>query len=88
MSPLKERSIELNVDQYNFFPAVHGFRTRAGHLLISYIHWDDEVLDKPTQFYEFFQPSDKSARASAYRGLFDSWFKRASRESTTGKVAA
>jgi hypothetical protein len=83
---LKQRGTELNVSQYKFFPAVHGFRTDAGHLLISYIHWNGELLDSPTQFYEVFQPSDKSARASRYHALFENWIQRAKREAATGKV--
>jgi len=83
---LKELGTELTVTQYSFFPAVHGFRTEAGHLLISYIHWSGELLDTPTQFYEFFQPSDKSTRASFYRVLFDNWIERAKREATTAKI--
>jgi hypothetical protein len=83
---LKQFGTELNVTQYRFFPAVHGFRTEAGHLLISYIHWSGDQLDAPTQFYEFFEPSDKSIRASLYRALFNNWIGRAKREATTGKV--
>lgn len=77
---LKDLGTSLAVMQYKFFPAVHGFRTGAGHLLISYIHWSGESLDDPTQFYEYFPPSDKSVRASLYRALFDNWIERAKRE--------
>ncbi|MFZ0772222.1 MAG: hypothetical protein WCA49_25035 [Candidatus Sulfotelmatobacter sp.] len=83
---LKELKTDLAVTKYKFFPAVHGFRTGAGHLLISYIHWNGTSLEGPTQFYEFFQPSDKSARASLYRDLFGNWIERAKREAAAGKV--
>jgi hypothetical protein len=77
----------FEVTAYKFFPAIHGFRTDAGHLLISYIHWnDDDVLEGPTQFYELFHPSDKSARARSYRALFDNWVTRANKDRPTGRV--
>ncbi len=83
---LRDHGTELTVTQYKFFPAVHGFRTGAGHLLISYTHWSGELLEGPTQFYEYFQPSDKSVRASHYRALFDNWIERAGKDVTVGKV--
>ncbi len=74
---LKSLNIEFHIVQYKSFPAVHGFRTNAGHLFISYIHWDGDLLDRPTQFYEIFQPSDVSLRAGSYRMLFHNWVTHA-----------
>ena len=69
----------LSLIAYRFFPAIHGFRTNAGHLAISYIHWSDKRLDGPFQFYEVFEPTDKSLRAERYRALFDNWVTRAAK---------
>jgi hypothetical protein len=73
----------LGVSKYSFFPAIHGFRTGAGHLFISYMHWAHSAqrIEEPTQFYELFQPSDKSMRASVYREVFANWIDRAKKDS-------
>jgi hypothetical protein len=84
---LIELGTTLTVTQYKFFPAVHGFRTDAGHLFISFIHWREKSLEGPTQFYEFFPPSDTSARAQQYRDLFDNWIERAKRQEAAAKAA-
>lgn len=79
---------KLSVSKYSFFPAVHGFKTGAGHLFISFIHWlpSAERLETPLQFYEVFLPSDKSMRASVYRALFDNWIARAQRDAAAGRI--
>ena len=83
---LKDNGTTLKVSQYKFFPAIHGFRTGAGHLLISYIHWTGDRADMPVQFYEIFTPSDRSPRAAYYHGLFDNWIERAKRDAVAGHV--
>ena len=80
-SLLKQRNVRVNVKPYAFFPGVHGFRTSNGYLMISFIHWSrqQKTVDNPNQFYEIFPPQDTSARAKAYRDLFDNWINRADR---------
>jgi hypothetical protein len=76
---LKRNRVEVRLKPYAFFPGVHGFRTSDGHLMISFVHWAKQTLDNPNQFYEIFLPTDTSARAKAYRDLFDNWVQRAAR---------
>jgi hypothetical protein len=79
---LRGNQVTLNVKTYSFFPGVHGFRTSDGHLMISFVQWskDQKTVDNPNQFYELFAPSDISARANAYRSLFENWLDRADRD--------
>ncbi len=85
---LKRFGTTLTVSKYTFFPAIHGFRTGAGHLFVSYIHWANpaEQIVEPMQFYELFQPSDRSMRAEVYRELFANWVERAKKESAARPV--
>lgn len=78
---LNKKSINLKLILYSHFPAVHGFLLGNDALFISFSHWDcqNNCLEEPRHFYEFFEPSDKSQRAELYRALFKNWICKAER---------
>jgi len=78
---LNKKSINLKLILYSHFPAVHGFLLGNDALFISFSHWDcqNNCLEEPRHFYEFFESSDKSQRAELYRALFKNWICKTER---------
>jgi hypothetical protein len=78
---LERRELELTLEAYSSFPAIHGFYVGNGTMFISCSHWESsgDELAKPHHFYEKFDASDRSLRAEAYRQLFANWWQHACR---------
>lgn len=86
LSPdLKARRISIRTYEYDFMPVVHGLRLGTGDLFMSVLRWrPDGTIEDKVYSYEFVPASDISARAAAYRQLFESWFGQACRQSSAG----
>jgi hypothetical protein len=79
---LKERKVSIELVEYPFVPALHGFLLGNGELFISFTHWEhrageDSLLSRPNQCYVHFSAEDSSVLAREQRALFENWFERA-----------
>lgn len=69
---------QIEVFEYEFTPAVHGFRLGTGDVFISTLHWqEDGRLGKHRFSYDYVPGHDVSPEAAAVRKLFENWFDRA-----------
>lgn len=83
-----KRRIKIETYGYDFSPSLHGYRLGNGDLFYSLLLWQpDGNLGYEGFSYEFVPHEDVSPSAEAIRGVFDSWFQRASRQEWTGSAA-
>jgi hypothetical protein len=74
---------EITVYEYEFSPAVHGFRLGNGDIFISTLLWeDDNCLGKTGFAYDYVPWHDTSSWAASNRELFNNWFDRTLRSSS------
>ncbi len=70
--------INLRAFSYDFMPSLHGYRLGNGDLFYSILLWqNDGNIGIDDYSYEFVPHEDASPSAEAIRGVFDSWFRRA-----------
>ncbi|HYG95676.1 MAG TPA: hypothetical protein VD741_01085 [Solirubrobacterales bacterium] len=68
----------IEIYEYDFAPAVHGFRLGNGDVFISTLRWREEGrLGKHRFPYDYVPAHDVSPEADAARALFKSWFEQA-----------
>jgi hypothetical protein len=69
---------KLELFEYNFTPAIHGFRLGNGDIYISTLLWqEDGKLGKAGFSYDYIPATELGSRAMAQREIFDNWFSRA-----------
>lgn len=74
----KLHSHAIEIYEYDFAPAVHGFRLGNGDVFISTLRWRDEGrLGKHRFPYDYVPVRDISPEADAARALFKNWFDQA-----------
>jgi hypothetical protein len=76
----KDHDHMIELFEYEFVPAVHGFRLGNGDVFVSTLHWMPEgrLGDHPFS-YDYVPARDFSPGAEAARALFENWFDRAVR---------
>jgi hypothetical protein len=68
----------IKVYEYDFAPAVHGFRLGNGDVFVSVLRWREEGrLGKHRFPYDYIPAHDISSEADAARALFKNWFEHA-----------
>jgi hypothetical protein len=68
----------IEIFEYDFAPAVHGFRLGNGDVFVSTLRWRDEGrLGKHRFPYDYVPVHDVSPEADAARALFKNWFEHA-----------
>lgn len=72
---------EITIYEYEFSPAVHGFRLGNGDIFISTLLWQDDCLGKSGFAYDYVPWHDTSSWAASNRELFKNWFDRTLRSS-------
>jgi hypothetical protein len=75
----KEHRHEIEVYEYEFPPAVHGFQLGNGDVFVSTLQWQNGLLGKHRFSYDYVPAHDISPGATAARELFKNWFDRAVR---------
>jgi hypothetical protein len=84
----EEHDHTIEVFEYEFAPAVHGFRLGNGDVFVSTLLWLPEGrLGSHPFSYDYIPVSDLSPGANAARKLFENWFNRAVRSSSTRQEA-
>jgi hypothetical protein len=84
-----EHSHRIEIFEYHFTPAVHGFRLGNGDVFVSVLHWqEDGRLGKHRFSYDYVPAHDISPAAAAVRGLFNNWFERAVRSASEAEAMA
>lgn len=78
----KDHHHVIEIYEYDFTPAVHGFRLGNGDVFISILRWEEEQpgeirLGKHRFSYDYVPAHDASAEAVAARTLFRNWFDQA-----------
>jgi hypothetical protein len=74
----EEHHHTIEIHEYDFAPAVHGFRLGNGDVFVSVLRWrDGAVLGKHRFPYDYVPAHDVSPEADAARRLFANWFERA-----------
>jgi hypothetical protein len=74
----KRRGHQIDIHEYEFSPAVHGFSLGNGDLFISTLRWQEGGLLSKSDFaYDYVPGNDTSPWAAAMRLLFNNWFERA-----------
>lgn len=74
----KDHHHTIEIYEYDFAPAVHGFRLGNGDVFISTLRWRDEGrLGKHRFPYDYVPAHDVSPEADAARALFENWFEQA-----------
>jgi hypothetical protein len=69
---------KIEIFEYDFTPAVHGFRLGNGDIFLSTLRWrPDGLLGQHRYPYDYVSAHDGSPGAYAVRELFHSWFERA-----------
>lgn len=82
-----QRRITIQTFGYDFAPALHGYRLGNGDLFYSIVLWQpDGNLGYEGFSYEFVPHEDHSPSAMAIRGVFESWFQRATQTAWNGTV--
>lgn len=75
---LRRRGVEIDLYEYDFFPAVRGARLGNGDLVIALMSWQPDGLARPTSdHYEYIPHNEETRSAVMLRELFASWFDRA-----------
>ncbi|MDX6594794.1 MAG: hypothetical protein QOI72_176 [Solirubrobacterales bacterium] len=68
----------IEVFEYDFAPAIHGFRLGNGNVFLSTLRWRPDGLLGMHRFpYDFVPAHDASPEADAARALFKNWFDQA-----------
>ena len=84
-----EHKHRLEIFEYDFTPAVHGFRLGNGDIFLSTLRWrPDGLLGKHRFPYDYVSAHDGSPGAYAVRELFHSWFERAVCSASGASTAA
>jgi hypothetical protein len=73
----REHRHRIEVYEYEFPPAVHGFRLGNGDVFICTQRWEDGRFGKHRFSYDYVPAHDGSASATAARELFKNWFDQA-----------
>lgn len=78
----KLRNHKIEIFEYRFPPAVHGFELGNGDVFLSMLEWENGVLGKHPFSYDYVPIHDPSLGATAVREQFRSWFDRAVRSAS------
>lgn len=73
----KSHHHEIEIHEYEFPPAVHGFELGNGDVFLSTLQWENGVLGRHPFSYDYVPAHDSSLGATAVREQFRSWFERA-----------
>lgn len=84
----KRHHHKIDVYEYRFSPAVHGFRLGNEDLFMSTLLWEEDGgwLSKSNFAYYYVPGNDTSPWAASMRELFDNWFDRALASGGNGGV--
>ena len=74
----KDHNHTIEIYEYDFAPAVHGFWLGNGDVFVSVLRWrDGDRLGKHRFPYDYVPVHDVTPEADAARALLKNWFERA-----------
>jgi nucleoside phosphorylase len=77
VASLVERRISVRLRSFDLIPFLHGKLFADGTLFLHSAQWDEAgSLSYPNTFHEIVPQTAISARANAYRALFNSWIQK------------
>ena len=71
---LKSKRIKIKLYQYRLVPSVHGIYFGSGEIFVSMQSWNlDNNLTADYHWYDHYDHRSRTAKAEAYRRLFNNW---------------